>query len=76
MRDHRLDQFFFEKFEAVGWDVVPICLKPTWRNNKVGLEGVEKGLTILWPMNPSYSKWIVTSHGFPPIHVQTTSPFF
>jgi hypothetical protein len=44
-REDRLDHYFVDKFELVGWvDIDHIQLQLTWSNNIFGLGGVAKRL--------------------------------
>ena len=40
-RHDRLENFFLNQFELAGWvDIEPIELRPTWSNNRVGVDRV------------------------------------
>ena len=42
-REDRLNSYFVDKFELVGWiNIEPIQLCPTWSNYKIGLCRVPK----------------------------------
>eukprot|EP01018_Ginkgo_biloba_P018081 Gb_04379 [translate_table: standard] len=44
-RQDKLEDYFLDKFESIGWvDVDPTKVKPTWTNNRVGEDGVSKRL--------------------------------
>jgi hypothetical protein len=42
-QEERFEIFLNDKLEAMGWvDIEPIQLSLTWRNNRVGMDGLSK----------------------------------